>query len=130
MDPLGFALENFDAVSRCSGPSANRSEPIDNSGTLTNGATFTGVTGLRGVLLRPPFDNEFVYTVVSKLMTYALGRPLDAIDQPAVRQIMRAAAPSRYSFDAVLLGIVNSPSFRMKQATPADAGHGRRRAQR
>jgi cytochrome c551/c552 len=118
MDPLGFALENFDAVGRWRTVGESQ-QPIDNSGTLTNGATFTGVTGLRGVLLRPPFDNEFVYTVVSKLMTYALGRPLDAIDQPAVRQIMRAAAPSQYSFDAVLPGIVNSPSFRMKQTTPA-----------
>ena len=118
MDPLGFALENFDAVGRWRTVGESQ-QPIDNSGTLTNGATFTGVTGLRGVLLRPPFDLEFVSTVVSKLMTYALGRPLDAVDQPAVRQIMRAAASSQYSFDAVLLGIVTSPSFRMKQAMPA-----------
>jgi len=115
---LGFALENFDAVGRWRTVGESQ-QPIDNSGTLTNGETFKGVTGLRTVLLRAPFDHEFVYTVVSKLMAYALGRPLDAVDQPAIRQIMRGAAPSQYSFDAVLLGIVNSPSFRMKQAAPA-----------
>jgi hypothetical protein len=118
MDPLGFALENFDAVGhwRATGES---NQPIDNSGVLTNGTTFKGVAELRAVLLRPPFDTEFVYTVVSKLMTYALGRPLDAADQPAVRKIMRVSAPSQYSFDAVLSGIVNSQAFRTKQAPAA-----------
>ncbi|HVZ22242.1 MAG TPA: DUF1592 domain-containing protein [Vicinamibacterales bacterium] len=118
MDPLGFALENFDAVGRWR-TTGESNQPIDNSGTLANGATFNGVTGLRAVLLRHPFDTELVYTVVSKLMAYALGRPLDAVDQPVIRAIMRDAAPKDYSFDAVLLGIVNSPSFRMKQAPPA-----------
>ncbi len=126
MDPLGFALENFDAVGRWR-MTGESQQPIDNSGTLTNGETFKGVAGLRSVLLRAPFDNEFVYTVVSKLLAYALGRPLDAVDQPAIRQVMRSAAPSQYSFDAVMLGIVNSRSFRMKQAAPAatvaDARH-------
>jgi hypothetical protein len=118
MDPLGFALENFDAVGqwRTAGES---NQPIDNSGQLTNGTTFAGVSELRAVLLRPPFDTEFVHTVVSRLLTYALGRPLDAADQPAVRKIMRAAAPSQYSFDAVLSAIVNSQAFRTKQASAA-----------
>jgi hypothetical protein len=118
MDPLGFALENFDAIGRWR-TSGESNQPIDNSGTLANGSTFNGVNGLRAVLLKHPFDTEFVYTVVSKLMTYALGRPLDAVDQPAVRKIMRGAAPTRYSLDAVLVGIVNSASFRMKQASPS-----------
>ena len=118
MDPLGFALENFDAIGRWR-TSGESNQPIDNSGTLANGSSFNGVNGLRAVLLKHPFDTEFVYTVVSKLMTYALGRPLDAVDQPPVRKVMRGAAPSQYSFDAVLLGIVNSASFRMKQASPS-----------
>ncbi len=126
MDPLGFALENFDAVGRWRTVGESQ-QPIDNGGTLTNGTTFKGVAGLREVLLRAPFDREFVYTVISKLMAYALGRPLLPIDQPAIRQIMRGAAPTDYAFDAVMLGIVNSPSFRMKQAAPpatvADARH-------
>jgi hypothetical protein len=119
MDPLGFALENFDAVGRWR-TTGESNQPIDNSGTLANGTTFNGVAGLRAVLLRPPFDTEFVYTVVSKLLTYALGRPLDADDQPAVRKIMRSAATSQYSFDAVLFGIVNSQAFRMKQLPPPE----------
>ena len=125
MDPLGFALENFDAIGRWR-TNGESNEPIDNSGTLTNGSTFNGVSGLRSVLLRHPYDTEFVYTVVSKLLTYALGRPLDAVDQPAVRKIMRAAAPGEYSFEAVLLGIVNSASFRMKQAPAATVADARR----
>jgi mono/diheme cytochrome c family protein len=125
MDPLGFALENFDAVGRWR-TNGESNEPIDNSGTLTNGSTFNGVNGLRAVLLRRPYDTEFVYTVVSKLLTYALGRPAEAVDQPAVRKIMRAAAPSEYSFEAVLLGIVNSASFRMKQPPAATVAEARR----
>jgi hypothetical protein len=124
MDPLGFALENFDAVGHWRTTSESN-QPIDNSGELANLTTFKGVNELRAVLLRPPFDTEFVYTVVSRLLTYALGRPLDAADQPAVRKIMRAAAPSQYSFNAVLSGIVNSQAFRTKQppsaATVAEA---------
>jgi hypothetical protein len=123
MDPLGFALENFDAIGRWR-TAGESHEPIDNSGTLTNGIMFNGASGLRDVLLSPPFDTEFVYTVVSKLMTYALGRPVAAVDQPAIRAIMRAGAPSEYRVDDVLFGVVNSPAFRMKQAPAAAAAAG------
>ena len=95
MDPLGFALEQFDAVGewRTRGESH---EPIDASAALANGARFTGVAGLRQVLLAPPYDQEFVRTVVSKMLSYALGRGIEPTDQPYIRAIMKDAAPGRY----------------------------------
>jgi mono/diheme cytochrome c family protein len=110
MDPLGFALENFDAI----GHWRNRSEShedIDNAAMLPDGTRVDGVVGLRQVLSSPPFDREFVATVIAKLMTYALGRGVGASDQPFIRAIMREAAPGGYSFESLITGIVNSVPF-------------------
>jgi hypothetical protein len=115
MDPLGFALENFDATGRWRVRGESH-EPIDNSGVLPNGATFSGVGGLREVLLNPPYDREFRETVIAKMLMYALGRGLDAGDQPAIRKIARDAATGGYRFDAVILGIVKSVPFQMRRA--------------
>jgi mono/diheme cytochrome c family protein len=114
MDPLGFALENFDAI----GHWRNRSEAhedIDNLAVLPDGTRVDGVVGLREVLSKPPFDREFVRTVVAKLMTYAIGRGVGASDEPSIRAIMRDAAPSGYSFESLIVGIVNSVPFSMRR---------------
>ena len=117
MDPLGFALENFDAT----GHWRNRSEAheaIDNTATLPDGTRVDGIAGLRDVLLRPPFDREFARTVVAKLMTYALGRGAEASDQPFIRAILRDAATSGYSFESLIVGLVNSAPFSMRRPQP------------
>jgi Protein of unknown function (DUF1588)/Protein of unknown function (DUF1592)/Protein of unknown function (DUF1585) len=115
MDPLGFALEQFDAVGewRTRGESH---EPIDASAALANGARFTGVAGLRQVLLAPPYNEEFVRTVVSKMLSYALGRGIEPTDQPYIRAIMKDAAPGRYGMQTLIRGIVNSVPFQMRRA--------------
>ena len=113
MDPLGFSLENFDAVGRWRTHS-EANEPIDASGALPGGATFDGVEGLRDMLLSRPED--FVSTLTEKLMTYALGRGVEYYDMPAIRQIIREAAPEGYSLSSLVTGIVTSVPFQMRRA--------------
>lgn len=116
MDPLGFALENFDAVGRW----RTRSEsgaPLDVSAALPNGTKFEGIAGLREVLLSSQSE-AIVITVAEKLLTYALGRNLEFYDAPAVRAITRAAARSDYRFSSLVLGIVKSTPFRMRKSAP------------
>ena len=113
MDPIGFSLENFDAV----GSWRELSEagtPIDSSGTLPDGAAFTGPTGLRDLLLDRPDD--FVGTVTEKLMGYALGRGLEYYDAPTVRNIVRDAASDDYRWSSIILGIVKSSAFQMRRS--------------
>ena len=114
MDPLGLALENFDAV----GQWRTRSEaftPIDASGAMLDGTTFDGVDGLREVLLGR--SELFVTTLTEKLLTYALGRGLEAGDAPVVRRIVRAAAAEDYRFQALLMSIVKSLPFQMRRSS-------------
>ncbi|MCY4028404.1 MAG: DUF1592 domain-containing protein, partial [Acidobacteria bacterium] len=111
MDPLGFALENFDAVGRWRGRGES-DEPIDASGVLPDGTSFEGPTGMRRALLRDP--ERFVATVAEKLLTYALGRNLESYDMPAVRAIVRGAAADDHRFSSVVLGIVQSTPFQMR----------------
>jgi hypothetical protein len=113
MDPIGFSLENFDAV----GGWRDLSEagtPIDASGTLPDGASFTGPTGLRDLLLDR--SDDFVGTVTEKLMGYALGRGLEYYDAPTVRQIVRDAAGVDYRWSSIILGIVKSSAFQMRRS--------------
>ena len=112
MDPLGFALENFDAVGAWRTSEAGK--PIDTSGRLVNGTLVNGVTALREALLRRP--EVFVSTLSEKLLVYALGRGVDATDMPAVRTIVRGAAADGYRFSSVVLGITRSTPFRMRVA--------------
>ena len=107
MDPLGFALENFDAVGAWRTRDAGA--PIDASGQLTDGTPVDGVVTLRQALLKRP--EVFVGTITEKLLTYALGRGLAYFDEPAVRRIVRQAAPQDYRFSSLILGIVNSTPF-------------------
>ena len=114
MDPLGLALEHYDAVGRW----RTRSEaftPIDASGTMLDGTTFDGVDGLREVLLSR--SELFVTTLTEKLLTYALGRGVESGDAPVVRGIVRTAADDDYRFQALLMGIVKSLPFQMRRSS-------------
>ncbi|HYR85765.1 MAG TPA: DUF1592 domain-containing protein [Terriglobia bacterium] len=110
MDPIGFAMENFDALGKWRDrDSGNR---IDASGVLPDGTRFEGMPGLRKMLL--DHSGEFVSTVSEKLLMYALGRNLQYYDEPAVRRIVRDAASSRYTFSSLVLGVVKSVPFQMR----------------
>jgi hypothetical protein len=122
MDPLGFALENYDAIGRWRTRAANTS--IDASGTLPDGSAFTGARGLIDAILRRP--DAFATTVTERLLTYAIGRGVEYIDAPAIRSIRREAAAQDYRFSAIVLGIVKSVPFQMRAGSvgPASqAGH-------
>jgi len=112
MDPLGFALESFNAVGEYRVKDA--SGPIDASGQLADGTKINGVVDLRNALLKHP--DYFVGTLTEKLLTYALGRPLEYYDMPVVRQIVRDAARNDYRFSALILRIAKSTPFDMKKA--------------
>ena len=113
MDPIGFALDNFDAVGRWRTVDAS-GVIIDGSGTLPDGSTFDGVAGLRDVLLRQP--DRFARTITENLLAYALGRSLEHYDAPAVRAIAADAGRRDYRFSQFVLGVVNSMPFRMRKA--------------
>jgi hypothetical protein len=115
MDPLGFALENFDAVGKWRMTSGVGNTPIDASGVLPDGTKFQGPAGLRKVLLSHP--EQFVDTVTEKLLTYALGRGLEYYDMPAVRKIVRQAASKDYRWSSIILGIVQSTPFQMRRVS-------------
>jgi hypothetical protein len=111
LDPLGFALENFDATGRWRDVDRFAGTMIDTSGVLPNGTPVNSPQGLRAALLARP--HLFARAFTEKLMTYGLGRPLTAYDMPAVRAIVRDAANDDYRFSALVKGIVQSPAFRM-----------------
>jgi mono/diheme cytochrome c family protein len=115
IDPLGFALENFDVIGGWRSVD-ERGRPVDATGTTVSGAKVEGLPGLRALLLANP--EQFPRTVTEKLMTYALGRRLEYYDRPAVRKIVRDAAAANYSWSSIVAGIAKSPAFLMR-ATPA-----------
>jgi mono/diheme cytochrome c family protein len=112
MDPLGFALENFDGIGewRIKEPGGN----VDPTGQLADGTKVDGPVALHQALNRHP--EMFVRTVTEKLMTYGLGRGLDYTDMPLVRAVSRETAQSNYKWSTVVLGIVKSAPFQMKKA--------------
>ncbi len=112
MDPIGFALENFDAVGRWRDLDAEA--PIDATGRAPGGGEFQGVAGLEESLLDRP--EIFVRTLVEKLLTFALGRGVEYYDAPAVREIVRAARKGNYRFSSLVLGIAKSTPFQMRLA--------------
>ena len=114
MDPIGFALENFDGIGKWR--TADDGTPIDASGVLPDGAKFQGVAGLREILQNRP--ELVVNAVTEKLLTYALGRTLEYYDAPAVRKIVREAASSDYRWSSIILGIVKSTPFQMRRSRP------------
>ncbi len=112
MDPLGFALENFNAVGVWR-TIDDTGRGIDASGTLPDSTAFTGVEEFRAALEN---SDLFVMTLAEKLLTYGLGRGVEAYDQPAIRAIVRDAAASDYRFSALIAGIVSSAPFQMRRA--------------
>jgi hypothetical protein len=111
MDPIGFALENFDGVGHWR--TADEGRSIDPSGTLFNGAAIDGIVGLRQALVRQP--EIFIGVMTEKMMTYALGRGIEYYDMPAVRKVVRDASANDYRFSSIVLGIVRSTPFQMKE---------------
>ena len=112
IDPLGFALENFDVIGawRDFDEAGN---PVDPNGNYPGGIEFSGFADLRGWMLDRP--EQFAHTVTEKLMTYALGRRVEYYDQPVIRRIVREAAEQDYRWSAIVLGIVQSEPFRMSR---------------
>jgi hypothetical protein len=112
MDPLGFSLENFDAIGQWR--STDGVAPVDASGQLADGTKVDGPVSLRQALLRHP--ENFVGTMTEKMLTYALGRGLEYYDMPSVRAVVREAAGNQYRFSSLVVGIVKSVPFEMKKA--------------
>ena len=118
LDPLGYALENFDAVGRWREKDREAGTAIDSSGVLADGTPVNGPVALRQALTERP--EQFVQTFTERLMTYALGRSLDYRDMPTVRAIVRQAAAENYRFSAIAWGIVTSDQFLMQGAPLPD----------
>jgi hypothetical protein len=112
MDPVGFSLENYDAVGRWR--TAQDGKAIDASGGLPDGSKFDGIAGLEQALLRQP--DAFASTFSEKLLTYALGRGVESYDGPAVRKIVGQARTQDYRFSQFILGAVESVPFQMRRS--------------
>jgi hypothetical protein len=113
MDPLGFSLDNFDAIGEWRSKEAP-GLPVDAAGQLADGTPVDGPVALRKALLRHP--EQFARTMSEKLLTYALGRGLEFYDMPVIRAIASDAARQNYRFSALVTGIVKSAPFQMKRA--------------
>ena len=119
IDPLGFALEEFDAIGRWratngGGTPFDTGIPIDASGTLIDGTELHGLAGLRNVILER--EDQFVETVTEKLLTYALGRTLEPYDMPVVRRIARRTAPGDLTWSDLVSSVVKSTPFLMRRS--------------
>ena len=112
MDPLGFALENFDATGRWRDEDGGN--PIDSSGVTPDGFALNGPADLREYLTSNP--EQFVTTTTEKLLTYALGRGIEHYDAPSIRQIIHDAEPNDYNWSSIVLGVVNSTLFQMRRS--------------
>jgi hypothetical protein len=117
-EPLGFALENFDAVGAWR--THDEGLPVDATGVIVDGTNVDGVASLREVLVR--YSDQFVRVVTEKLLIYALGRGVEYQDMPMVRSVVRDSAPTRYKFSSIVLGIVKSPAFQMNQKAVVEEG--------
>jgi hypothetical protein len=113
MDPLGFALENFDAIGAWRSTS-EAGTAIDATDRLPDGAEVRGLDGIRHIVIEQ--KEEFVRTVTEKLLTYALGRGLEWYDYPSVRAIVRGAAQNDYRWSSIIVGVVNSLPFEMRRS--------------
>ena len=111
MDPLGFGLENFDAVGAWR--SKDGEFAINATGTLPDGRSFTGPRGLKAILKADP--NAFTESLTGKLLIYALGRGLEPSDDVAVKEIARKVAADNYKMSSLILGIVNSQPFQKRR---------------
>ncbi|HVK59380.1 MAG TPA: DUF1588 domain-containing protein, partial [Candidatus Kapabacteria bacterium] len=114
MDPVGFALENYDALGRWR--ELEDGVPVDVSGGFPDGSVFQGVDALESALLKRP--DLFVGTLAEKLLTFALGRGIETYDAPAVRKIIRDAQGDDFRFSSVIIAVVNSTPFQMRKSLP------------
>jgi hypothetical protein len=109
MDPLGFSLENFDALGKWRTESDGA--PIDAAASLPDGTRFEGIAGLRQLI--ESHKEDFVRTFTEKLLAYAIGRGIEPSDYPSIRKISRDASSQEYRWTAIIWGVVNSPPFSM-----------------
>lgn len=116
IDPIGFALENFDVIGAWR-EFDEAGNPVDPNGNYPGGVEFSGFADLRDWMLDRP--EQFAHTLTEKLMTYALGRRVEYYDQPVIRDIVRNAAKENYRWSAIVLGIATSPPFTMSRASEA-----------
>jgi hypothetical protein len=114
MDPLGFALENFNAIGQYRVNDPDTQTPIEPTGQLPDGTAINGPDDLRKALVNRP-DHQFVQALTENLMTYALGRSVEYHDMPTVRRIVRDAAADNYRFKSIVLGVISSDAFRKKE---------------
>jgi hypothetical protein len=121
MDPLGFALENFDGIGGWRDKDRDAGTVIDAAGQLVDGTAVTGPVDLRKAMMKRP--DQFVGTMTEKLMIYALGRGLRPYDMPAVRKIVHDAAKDNYKFSSLVMGIVTSAPFQMKRVSDAESNN-------
>src|SRR5262249_40590397 len=117
MDPLGFALENFDGIGGWR--TSEGGTEIDAASALPDGTKLDGPTSLQNLLLSR--QDEFVDNTTTQLLTYALGRGTEYYDAPVVRQIVRQAAASQYKWSALIMGIVQSTPFQMRRSAGPEA---------
>jgi hypothetical protein len=118
MDPLGFALENFDAIGAWRSKDRYAGTGIDASGKLADGTPVNSAADVRKALMKHP--EQFAQTITERLMTYALGRSVEYYDMPTVRRIVRDSAKDNYRFSSIVLGIVRGAPFQMKKAPAVD----------
>jgi hypothetical protein len=125
MDPLGLALENFNAIGQYRNHDPDTLGAIDTVGKLPDGTAITGPEDLRRALVDRP-DHQFVQALTENLMTYALGRTLEYRDMPTVRRIVQQSAKNNFRFQSIVLGVVSSDAFRKREAEggePAPVKH-------
>jgi hypothetical protein len=116
MDPLGFALENFDATGMWRDKDRFAGTVIDSAGELPDGTKIQGPDDLRKALLRRP--DQFVQTFVEGFLTYSMGRTLEYYDMPTVRTVVRDARTKDYKFSAIVQALVNSEQFKVRRMPP------------
>ncbi len=113
MDPIGFALETFDAIGRYR--TEENGKPIDNSSNLPDGTPIKGIEGVRQLILKNP--DLFVEAMTNKLLMYALGRNVQYYDEPAIRKIARDAAKANNTFASLVLGVSSSLPFQNRMVS-------------
>lgn len=121
MDPLGFALENYDAIGSWRTVDAKSGSPIDSTGTLPDGTPFEGPDQLRSVLIQQR-NYDFVMTAIEKLLTYALGRGVEHTDAPAMREIMRRTVADEHRLSSLIMAVIESQPFQTRRV-PDHANH-------
>jgi Protein of unknown function (DUF1588)/Protein of unknown function (DUF1585) len=119
MDPLGFALENFDTIGSYRTMDRFTRTKIDAGGKLVDGTVINGPADLRKALLQHP--EQFAQTFTEKMMTYALGRGIEYYDMPSIRKIVRDAGKNNYRFSSIVMGIVSTPAFQSSMVEPGKA---------